>query len=723
MFRHLVRLGLILIVLIPMPVAGAQKSPARAVKITDNIETLRTGILRSLPGISAADTCLVRHDSGLSWVIFDFVVGNELFKSLLDPSQSCLNPYPYTITDIIMPMYLAAGVEIQVSVDVEEIDATDPACPAPGQLIGAVSSTYNIQVPESAYWEISIPLDSPVTVNGPFFAGFFIANQGFNALDSPAVLTDNYPVHCTSYNAWNDSIGWIDLGDSAAWDGQWAFPGRLVLYAAGIPGGSSGSQPPPDLAVIYPSDNDTLYKSTELQAFEQSVSQIIDYISFEYSSGGSWVEIGRDFLANSLLRNGVDTVAPGNGYGLRWDFSSLAEGVYSIRATSVDTLGRTSSQTIDAYLEPTPPIPRIVSPHSGEDFCSQLQLIMNTPDEDLSYISIFKNEAAAIYSAGLESHNQSSYGDADNDPNDGNSRLEGEFGNYYCGPVAAAVAVKLWADRGFDGLMRENSNAISFATMVERLAQLCKTRENHGTYDENLLSGLVEYSNTHGDLLDFDLMRDPGYFSLRQWVEDEERTVILGLGGSPGRFVAVDGFSGWRSDGQFLVRVSSPFSGAIEEMAMLDSPGGASLQVEGEWQSVDLMIAVSARQWSVNRTLIGTDFNDADGWSFDWTPSGFSDNDLVFVRAIGADRSGMSGESSVLLRYNCASTFVAGDYDNDGGATISDLSYLIEFLALGGPPPAGGVIRADANCDRTVNIADIVYYMNFLFGKVATPCH
>lgn len=723
MFRHLVTIGLVLIVSVPMSNAGVQKNPARLVKIADNVETLRTGILRSLPGITAADTCLVRHDSGISWAIFDFVVGNELYKSLLDPSQNCPDPYPFTITDIIMPMYLAGGVEIQVSVDVEELDNSDPACPAPGQVIGAVSSTYNLQVPESAYWEISIPLDSPVTVNGPFFAGFFLANQGFNALDSPAVLTDNYPVPCNSYNAWDDSIGWIDLGDSATWDGQWAFPGRLVLYAAGIPGGISGNQPPSDLAIIYPADNDTLYKSTELLTFEQSASQIIEYVSFEYSSGGSWVEIGRDYLAATLLRNGVDSVSPGRGYGLRWDFSSLAEGVYSIRATSVDTLGRTSSQTIAAYLEPTPPIPRIVSPRSGEDICSRLQVIMNTPDEDLSYISIFQKDAAEVYSAGLESHNQNSYGDTDNDPNDGNSRFEGEFGDYYCGPVAAALAIKLWVDRGLSALMRENSSTISFAEMVERLAQFCKTRENLGTYDENLLAGLADYSTTHGDLLDFDMMRDPNYFSLRKWVEDEERTVILGLGGSPGRFVAVDGFSGWRTDGNFMVRVSSPFSGAIEQMAMLDSPGGASLQVEGEWQSVDLMISVSARHWNVDRTLIGTDFNGVDGWSFDWISPGMADNDLTFLRAVGTNRSGMSGESAILLSYNCASTFVAGDYDNDGSVSISDLYYLIEFLALGGSPPAGGIVRADANCDRTINLADIVYYMNFLFGKVAPPCH
>ena len=77
----------------------------------------------------------------------------------------------------------------------------------------------------------------------------------------------------------------------------------------------------------------------------------------------------------------------------------------------------------------------------------------------------------------------------------------------------------------------------------------------------------------------------------------------------------------------------------------------------------------------------------------------------------------------MLLRYVCEGFFVPGDYDGNNEANIADLVWLIDFLTATGPAPVGGAERADANCDGYVNIADIIYYMNFTFGAADTPCH
>lgn len=56
-----------------------------------------------------------------------------------------------------------------------------------------------------------------------------------------------------------------------------------------------------------------------------------------------------------------------------------------------------------------------------------------------------------------------------------------------------------------------------------------------------------------------------------------------------------------------------------------------------------------------------------------------------------------------------------GDIDIDGALTISDLTYLVEYMFRGGPAPAA-IATADVNLDGTIDIADLTALINFLFG-------
>lgn len=701
------------LLLLTAPINAVEKKEARLIRIGD----LPSQEIRIRPGLAAADMCIVRHDSGVVWKIDGWVIGNELYKEYLDPAASCANPYPFTVTEIVMAMYFFGMPLLYVSVDVEEVDNSVPGCPFPGDLL-AISSEWEVQIPGTGLYEIWVPLDTPQVVNGPFFAGFYIGNT-LDPADSPAVITDDIPIQCTSYNIWDSTTGYVDLNNNAIWN----FPGRLVLYAAGIPGGN-GSQPEPALSLIAPENNDTLFGSTDLWAWDTSGSEIIDYVSFEYSSGGSYVEIGRDYDGLNALRDGVNNSGTGDGFSLNWDFSSLPEGTYTLRATVYDTLGRSSFDNIAVYLEPTPPIPTITSPNNGSDFCSPLELLMIISDEDLSFIEIYRHDAQTDYSAGLVTLDQSTLGDTNGNPGDGNHAANGEYGDFYCGPVAAAIAVKLWFDRGYELLMREGYEFMSIDTVAERLAEKFTTRENLGTYDENLLAGLREYSSTHGNKLTFDYHRNPDYFLLRGWVEEEERVVIIGLGGTPGVWLAVDGFSEWEQpDGSYLVRLSDPLTGTLVEVAMRTNLATNQVHYNGNWQSVDLMVSLLARDWAVSRSLIGADMNGADGWSFSWTPTGLTEENAYFFPAFGHDAGGLVGSWVVLLKYNCSQTYTPGDYDGDDQANVVDLNYLMRFITLDGPAPIGGAGRADANCDNHVNVADVVYYMNYLFNTAGPPCY
>ena len=134
------------------------------------------------------------------------------------------------------------------------------------------------------------------------------------------------------------------------------------------------------------------------------------------------------------------------------------------------------------------------------------------------------------------------------------------------------------------------------------------------------------------------------------------------------------------------------------------------------------MISLFVRNWNVSRQLIGTDVDGSDGWSINWTPAALNDGAPYFFRATGFDQSGITGNSTILMSYNCANFFVKGDYNGDNLTNMLDLIYLIDFQINSGPAPVGGVGRADANCDNNVNIADAVFFINFLFGSSVTPC-
>jgi hypothetical protein len=70
-------------------------------------------------------------------------------------------------------------------------------------------------------------------------------------------------------------------------------------------------------------------------------------------------------------------------------------------------------------------------------------------------------------------------------------------------------------------------------------------------------------------------------------------------------------------------------------------------------------------------------------------------------------------------------TYTQQNFDPNGDSTIdpSDIFYLVAYLFLGGPPPAGvaGMPSGDANGDGVVDPADIFYLVNFLFGGGPAP--
>ncbi len=667
-------------------------------------------------GMATSDTCVVRHDAGEYWIINGWVVGNELYKNYLDPSLTCDAPYPFQVTEINMMMWFDAGVTFTASVDIELADMSDPSCPAPGNLI-AISSPYSITVPAAGLYNIWLPLDTFVTVTSPFFAGFYIGDV-FDPAVGAAVITDTIPVECQAWNIWDTAIGFVPL-DTAV-----GFPGQLILYAAGIPGGSGGGeQPEPVISFRYPLNADTLFGSANLWAAETSGSDIIDYVSFQYWNGSAYTEIGRDYSGTAPFRNGVGSTGVGDGWSLDWNFNARPEGMQKLKVVAVDTLGRSSVDSVTVFLEPTPPVPTITIPLSGGKICAPVNVAFSTMDENLQSIAMFSKNAVGSYSAGIIPLSQFAVGDNNGNLNDNNLAVNGEFGDYYNAPVAAAMALRLWSDRGYTNLMKDNGASINAKSLAEKLATRFLTRTYKGTYDEDVVKGIQEYGLATGVNLKVTYTRIPDYFDIRTAVEEQQQAVMLAIGGNPGTWITMEGFVNWQQpDSSFYLKAAIPNYGSIQDVQFRMNGASGQIWFEGGWKNLDAMLTISPTDWSVTRTAIGSDMNGANGWSFSWSPGGISNGTWLYLRSLGTDATNQQGSSTVLVQYDCSQSFAAGDYTGDASSNLLDLNYLIAFVRGTGPAPVGGAGRADANCDNRVNIADVVYYMNFLFGGAGAPC-
>ena len=82
----------------------------------------------------------------------------------------------------------------------------------------------------------------------------------------------------------------------------------------------------------------------------------------------------------------------------------------------------------------------------------------------------------------------------------------------------------------------------------------------------------------------------------------------------------------------------------------------------------------------------------------------------------------MQGGEYVLIGgfWSAFTYFVAGDANNDEVVNIADVVYLINYLFINGNPPVA-LPSGDVNCDGAINIADAVYMINYLFIGGSAP--
>jgi len=651
------------------------------------------------PQFATAELCTVRHDAGIHWGIQYWVTGAELYKSYQNPSQSCTGPYPFSVQEIYMVLYFGAACELGVSVDVEDADLTDPNCPVPGSLL-AISSEYTMSVPGSGLYLVAVPLDTPQVVNRPYFAGFYLSTPIDSAVDA-RVITDSVPALCTGYNIWDTTIGFIDVCQNEYYN----FPGRLILYSSGIPGGGGGNPSEPSITMLKPSAGEIVAGPVTIWASETTGNPIIDYVKFERKTTGLWTEIGRDTNGSRALRNGVDPSGSGDGYTINWNYSTLSEGTFWLKASVFDTLGKNDADSHQVAIDPTPPDLVFSGISTIDSVCPPVTLSVTSSDENITQVTFETKAVSTDYTAAVPILSQSN------------------FGNYYCGPVAAAIAVKYWFDKGFIYSMREGSKYISLDTVVSRMAANMRTAANNGTYDDMFYGGMLQYFLTHGNELKPDIYRRPDYWQFRTLFQERELLIILALSGSPGVYLVAAGVSGFADQqGRFPVTVSDPLTGSIVPCYMKNTITGAQVFYRNSWHDLDNIITVMGYSFTPSREPVGSDISPDGGWSIELPAAGLVSDSLYYITATSADATGRSGITSSLVRYKCQE-YAKGDFNGDGLVNIGDIILLSNYIYRKGPAPAGGAYRADVDCNGQIDISDVILVIRFFFLDGTPPCH
>ena len=105
---------------------------------------------------------------------------------------------------------------------------------------------------------------------------------------------------------------------------------------------------------------------------------------------------------------------------------------------------------------------------------------------------------------------------------------------------------------------------------------------------------------------------------------------------------------------------------------------------------------------------------------------GESESDYYRISVNGGGQPssiGISGSDNYTVEagYVHASFVMRGDANADGAINIADVIYLINYLFLAGSGPCP-MEAGDANCDGFIDVADIMYLTNYLFLGGSPSC-
>jgi len=96
------------------------------------------------------------------------------------------------------------------------------------------------------------------------------------------------------------------------------------------------------------------------------------------------------------------------------------------------------------------------------------------------------------------------------------------------------------------------------------------------------------------------------------------------------------------------------------------------------------------------------------------------EGDMTYFWRVRAHNAIGWGDWSGVYSFTTAITYICGDCNNDGNIDILDISFMIAYLYLSGPPPTFED-AADVNNDGIINMVDVTVLVEFLYNSGADP--
>ncbi|MFH2056205.1 MAG: dockerin type I repeat-containing protein [bacterium] len=672
----------------------------------------------SLQKIAEVEQCTVFVDYP-SYALYDWLQGYELYESYMQlsyPLVECEDVYPFNVTDVAMTLALNAAGPISIQAFIADLDEANstPDCPYPGAFI-ETTAVFDGYIDGPGVYILGVDFEAPVTVYGPYFAGFYYACDmtGFD----PGIAIDTVPYYCLDYNDWG--LGLVDLASNP----YYPFPGSIDLFSVGYHG-SAPSDGTPIPYILVPNNYGLLTPEQPIWTAELADTLSYQGAVFErFDLNDEWVPFGVDFDGTVTLRDGINPADTADGWRAAWNPGGFVDTDYLIRATVVGTDTVFASDTITVTYRGTALTAEITSPTTMGQSCS--------PDDVTVDCSLAADSAQFGWRAipdtvtcqmvGLD---RSLYGDSDGDPWDGNHFYSGEFGEYYVGPAAVASLIDHWATRGYANLYPAGDSVQNVDDLVEWLATITRTRNNLGNQDDNLLTAAKGYIATRGVDLQTEIGLPPTWNWLLEQFVAQEATVTLAIAQPIGNWLTLAGLDLTSGNLDSLpVTIYDPVGGIARNtrLQIRDDSLYLGYPVTSQLRYVDLAVAIHPTTWNDDYTWWSVDINSANGLAATLPSAGMTSGERYLLCA-SVYAEDLIFDAYQVFQYSCQGDWLPGDADGDGIVNISDGVYIIQYIFASGEPPQPVLAAGDADCDGAVNITDVVYLINYIFASGPAPC-
>ena len=454
----------------------------------------------------------------------------------------------------------------------------------------------------------------------------------------------------------------------------------MVIFELIFVSGLANASPQP---VIMKPVNDTLICGdingyVTILVIEANDSADVNSTIFEYSTDRvNWTAIGTDYdpydeiqIFGGNTTNGIGFI----GWLMKWNVTQLVEGQYHIRVTMNNNLGDNGTDQIQAYYDPTPPIPVNLSAVHGESCCiTEIEVDVN--DEDVAYVEfgyldIILNTTTGWFTKENETHKFGDLKQRDVGDNANNG------GNNFCGPTAAANCLH-WFNKSYPNLLTDN---LTYTAQILTDNNHMKTDRNSGTFNYNFESGLQRYINKRNVPLkvkhertqfwikdDKPISDVPKWNFLKTQFKGCENIIVLvsewtgpgndGKNGTSdddyenGHYMTLSALNQTTKKVKFRDPANGQNTGEIQWNDRDDRPKPLNwkgdvvheqIRYNNKWMCVLDIFAVSEE--SKKDPPIGTDTDGSDGWGISWNTCSIEEGyKLIIATAVDSNNNSVSG--------------------------------------------------------------------------------